>query len=75
MDGYTVFLSTFKGFCQFGDFESRQIDGRQNFVNFMGRTASGTENRGFWKAAIFGVTEVGTSGGACWRRRLKLTKF
>ena len=90
----------FKGFFrQFGDFESRQIDGsflgvlgylalqargktrRKPFLsnwrfwkapiltNFGGQPTCGAENRGFWKAAIFGVTVVGMSGGACWRRR------
>ena len=34
-----------------------------------------TENRRFSKPAIFGVTEVGRSGGACWRRRLEMVKI
>ena len=47
------------------------------FLANLAGPAYGTENRGFWKAAIFGVTEVGTSVGASRRRRLdfKIFKF
>ena len=52
----------------FGHFKGTRLRISQ-VLGFWPWHACGTENRRFWKPPIFGVIEVGMSGGACGRRQ------